>query len=370
MTMPSPYGDDKVEVYTQKPPEALLQLLSAHLPRSLSLLRRLQFTKFPGGVTEHARILYASDTALPSAPLNVSGVTTSAMEHHHPFTAAYLDISRGPETQLWMYSTLERCSNNKDSEDGGDEKEEENHRQKALRHTVSILRTVRRLRDEYAAVPSQSSPLGPFVLAGTLSEALRIALRDEVGVASSNVSPYDKWLLDARALPSPVGHEKTSLLDPGMRWGTVGREDIALVLSRSDVPRKDNCVQAGEEKEKQERGGVQYMDMETWADILAPESYRKTVKLLPSTAITLEDGTPIAWCFLGPDGSLSSLHCEEPYRGRGFAKAVAIKLLKDRLRDYGGDDSTLFCAEVAQDNASSQGVCKSLGGKIGWAVSW
>ncbi|KAK8035913.1 hypothetical protein PG991_001986 [Apiospora marii] len=318
--MPSPYGDDKVEVYTQKPPEALLQLLSAHLPRSLSLLRRLQFTKFPGGVTEHARILYASDTALPSAPLNVSGVTTSAMEHHHPFTAAYLDISRGPETQLWMYSTLERCSNNKDSEDGGDEKEEENHRQKALRHTVSILRTVRRLRDEYAAVPSQSSPLGPFVLAGTLSEALRIALRDEVGVASSNVSPYDKWLLDARALPSPVGHEKTSLLDPGMRWGTVGREDIALVLSRSDVPRKE-----------------------------------KTVKLLPSTAITLEDGTPIAWCFLGPDGSLSSLHCEEPYRGRGFAKAVAIKLLKDRLRDYGGDDSTLFCAEVAQDNASSQG---------------
>ncbi|KAK8087982.1 GNAT family protein, partial [Apiospora hydei] len=83
----------------------------------------------------------------------------------------------------------------------------------------------------------------------------------------------------------------------------------------------------------------------------------------------LEDGTPISWCFLGPDASLSSLHCEEPYRGRGYAKAVATKLIKDHLKDYGGDDSTLCCAEVASNNPSSQGVCKSLDGKIGWAVS-
>ncbi|KAK7969055.1 hypothetical protein PG988_008128 [Apiospora saccharicola] len=300
MAMPNPHSSDSVAVYTQNPPEDFLRLLSAHLPHSLSLLRRLQFTRFPGGVTEHARILYASDAPLPSPLNDVKGVAVAATEHHHPFTAAYLDISRGPETQMWMYSTLERCGHNSADRDEKTVKQ----RQDALGHAVSVLGTVRRLKDEYAAVPSHSSPLGPCVLVGTVSEALRTALQDEAGIASGNVSPYNKWLLDVRNLPPPADErEGRPLLDPGMRWGMVRSGDIPLVLSRSDVPRKD-------------------------------------------------------------------LHCEEPYRGRGFAKAVAVKLLKERLQDYGGEDSTLCCAEVAQDNSSSQGVCKSLGGKVGWTVSW
>ncbi|KAK7941234.1 uncharacterized protein PG986_013621 [Apiospora aurea] len=266
------------------------------------------FIKFPGGITEHARILYASDAALPS-PTNGTGVAAATrldtQNHYHSFTAAYLDISRGPETQMWMYSTLERY--------GSSEMEEKKEqRQRALHHTVSLLRAARRIREHHVATPSQSSPLGPCILAGTLNEALRIALRDESGVASSHVSLYDKWLLDVRGLPLVGNGKEEPLLEPGMRWGAVRREDIALVLSRSDVPRKDQ----------------------------------------------------------GPDASLSSLHCEESYRGRGYAKAVATKLIKDHLKDYGGGDSTLCCAEVASNNLSSQGVCKSLGGKIGWAVSW
>ncbi|KAK8087981.1 hypothetical protein PG997_002942 [Apiospora hydei] len=243
MSIPDGGGGGVIEIYTLQPPDALLQLLSAHLPHSLSLLRRLQFTKFPGGVTEHARILYASDAALPS-PTNGTGVTAATerdeqhQQCHHPFTAAYLDISRGPETQMWMYSTLERCG----SSSGGEvEQEKKEKRQKALHHAVSILRAARRIRDYHVATPSQSSPLGPCILAGTLSEALRIALRDEAGVASSHVSLYDKWLLDVRELPlvGNSGNSQTPLLEPGMRWGAVRREDIALVLSRSDVPRKE-----------------------------------------------------------------------------------------------------------------------------------
>ncbi|KAK8050634.1 gnat family protein, partial [Apiospora phragmitis] len=250
--------------------------------------------KVPRGVTEHARILYASDVALSSttvspAGLEEAGATSEDGHHrHHPFTAAYLDISRGPETQMWMYSTLERC--------GGDEMndEEERRRKKALRHAVSLLRAARRIRDECVATPAQSSPLGPCILAGTLSEALRTALRDEAGIAFSHASLYNKWLLDARELPPLAGgsDKATTLLEPGMRWGSVQR-------------------------------GI----------------YR--------------------W----PHASLSSLHCEEPYHGRGFAKAVAAKLIRDHLKDYGGDDSMLCYAEVAADNPSSQGVCKSLGGQ-------
>lgn len=96
--------------------------------------------------------------------------------------------------------------------------------------------------------------------------------------------------------------------------------------------------------------------------------YRRTVILLPSMAVYRDDGTPIAWAFLGPDSSLSSLHCEEEWRGKGFAKAVAVKIFRERLKEY--DDDGHCWADVAPDNPQSQRVCKSLGGKVAWTVSW
>ncbi|KAK8095789.1 Acetyltransferase [Apiospora kogelbergensis] len=332
--MPESRSDEGAKVYTQQSPEALSRLLSAHLPHSLALLRRLQFTKFPGGITEHARILYASDVTLspPPPPLD-PGVAPDeakaaavAMQVNYPFTAAYLDISRGPETQMWIYSTMERHGGR--SDDGGsgnihrDNNGDEKDRRTALRHTASILRAARRIRDDaVTGLGWSASPLGPCILAGSLSETLRTALRDEFKIAFPHVGLYDKWLLDVREMPS--------------------------LHADDDDARND----------KEEPG-------------LLEAGMRRTVKLLPSMGIMLENSTPIAWCFLGPDGSLSSMHCEGPYRGRGFAKAVVAKLLRHRLRDYGGDDSTLCCADVASDNLGSQGVCRSLGGTIGWTVSW
>lgn len=56
-----------VTVYTQ-PPEDLINLLQAHhRPYALPLLRRLRFTHFPGGITEHTRILFASAPGLKPA---------------------------------------------------------------------------------------------------------------------------------------------------------------------------------------------------------------------------------------------------------------------------------------------------------------
>ncbi|KAK6863903.1 hypothetical protein PG995_000431 [Apiospora arundinis] len=329
-------GDDAgVEIYTQKAPEALIRLLYEHLPHSLSLLRRLQFTKCPGGITEHARILYASDVALSSTLPGAGAAAGEAVatQASYPFTAAYLDISRGPETQMWMYSTLERSGLDGDNEDPPSNKED--NRQRALRHAVSILRTARRLLSAAVAASGWSaSPLGPCILAGTLNEALRVPLQDECGIVFPHVGLHDKWLFDVREVQF-ARHIEGARLGPGMRWGGVRGEDLPWVLSRSDVPRQE-----------------------------------RTVKLLPSTAVLLEDGTPIAWSFLGPDAGLSGLHCEELYRGRGIAKAVGAKIMQDHLQFYGGDDIKICVAEVALDNLSSQGVCKSLGGKIGWTCSW
>jgi hypothetical protein len=130
--------------------------------------------------------------------------------------------------------------------------------------------------------------------------------------------------------------------------------------------------------------------------------HRRTMKLLPSTALYLDDGTPVAWAFLGkkqahnglgeylvfhfcspcnrlinlvfdigPDSSLSSLHCEEPYRGKGIAKAVAVRALRDHLKNYVDDGQPAYgWADVAPDNVQSRGVCRSLKGKVKWQITW
>ncbi len=93
------------------------------------------------------------------------------------------------------------------------------------------------------------------------------------------------------------------------------------------------------------------------------------MKLLPSAAIRVPGTSdPIAWAFLGLDGSLKTLHCEEAYRGRGLAKAVALKLLHERSTMFSNDG--YGHADVGTGNLASQGVCKSLGGKVEWIDYW
>ena len=63
-----------------------------------------------------------------------------------------------------------------------------------------------------------------------------------------------------------------------------------------------------------------------------------------------------------------TLHVEEPYRGKGLAKTLARRLMRDHLKDFGDDG--WGAADVFVSNMKSQAVCKSLGGKLIWIVSW
>ncbi|TVY77902.1 hypothetical protein Focb16_v006353 [Fusarium oxysporum f. sp. cubense] len=64
----------------------------------------------------------------------------------------------------------------------------------------------------------------------------------------------------------------------------------------------------------------------------------------------------------------SLVHCEESFRRRGLAKTVSAKLLRNKTNSFGSDN--LAAADVAPDNTSSQGMCKSLNGSVHWAGSW
>jgi hypothetical protein len=154
---------------------------------------------------------------------------------------------------------------------------------------------------------------------------------------------YVKFLFKTSHLPTNVDAPE------GFRWGKIRQEDFALVRSRTSIPRQD-----------------------------------RTLAMLPSLALFpvmkegKEEAGPIAWAFLGPDGSLSSLHCEPEYRGKGFAKVLARKLFREG--GFGGevkhseqdevDGGRWAHADVAVDNLSSQGVCKGLGGEGAWNVVW
>ena len=95
-----------------------------------------------------------------------------------------------------------------------------------------------------------------------------------------------------------------------------------------------------------------------------------TLLRIPSVVIRSEkgDGKPIAWAFMGLDGTLMSLHVEEEYRRRGLAKVIACRVMGGHVGDYGDDG--WGAADVVVSNEKSQGVCRSVGGRVWWTLSW
>ncbi|KAI1368004.1 hypothetical protein F5Y08DRAFT_20181 [Xylaria arbuscula] len=374
-----------VTVYTT-PPETLVDVLRRSHPLvSLPLVRRLRFAAgFAGGITEHSRILWCSRIPLeeyyqghPSLPEEKEGeeeeegkgkgeeesggprVSRSSQYEQLAFAAAYLDFSRGPETELWLYSSMEARlsgevstttaqrdgSSSNDNDINGERERERERQREEIACAVALLREVKHQQDLYF-VPGSPRALErefPTVLVGNLNEVLRERLvAPGVGVDIVSTGLYDKWIFEIGKLPAVKlagdgpGDGDVDGDGDGSRWvwDVVRREHIPFTISRTKIPRRE-----------------------------------RTMKLLPSTALYSDDGTPVAWAFLGPDSSLSSLHCEEPYRGRGIAKAVAIRVLRDHLGDY-NDDAYYGWADVAPDNVQSQGVCKSLNGEPRWQISW
>jgi len=276
-------------------PEALISVLSEHLPGSLPLLRRLQFMNIKGGRTETSHIL-ASFKRDPG----------------RCFVAAYLDYSRGPETEIWIFSSLEKGE-----------------------HTVEeftlcedqIMALFRLCRDiEKNCTFDRETP--GIVLVGSLHETVLDVLREKKLVQMAT-GPHYKYIFEESRLPAC-----RPLPSGDLSWSTIQPTNIPLVLSRTEIPRKE-----------------------------------RTMLLLPSIAVSSKATTePIAWAFLGPDGSITSLHCEKDYRGQGLAKAVTVRLHREQLKAFSTDG--LGHADVSTQNLQSQGVCMSLGGQVVSQVYW
>lgn len=125
-------------------------------------------------------------------------------------------------------------------------------------------------------------------------------------------------------------------LPPGLHWGELTKEDFALVRSRTQIPRQD-----------------------------------RTLAVLPNLGIFTDSGQLISWAFVGLDASLTTLHVEAEWRGKGLAKAVTTKVFREKMEMFWDNGAEkLAHGYVIAGNKESEGMCRSLGGRSDWESYW
>ncbi|KAJ0121660.1 hypothetical protein J7T55_008827 [Diaporthe amygdali] len=317
-----------VTEFTAPVPQAEFGILKDHLPQSLALFRRLQFTHYPSGTSEHARYLFATDS--DGGP---NGGDRQGHANPRHFAAAYLDLSKGPETEMYFFSSLEDATDLTAVPD--DEVEHVLDLAVALFQRARLIAQAAASSGAYKLFRGASGASAGGVMVGGLHQPTYELLRERRGLTSSYWNPHDVWLFRLDRLPAlgegPVGLRAGDPGGQGLRWDVVRREDVPLIASRTKIPK----VEA-------------------------------TLMSEPSVGVRDAAEALVAWGFIGVAGTLSTLHVEEPYRGKGMAKAVATKV----LREHSFGDDGWSSADVHIDNVQSQGVCKGLGGEKGWRTCW
>ena len=249
-------------------PEIEFGRLRGHLPQSLPLLRRIQFTHFPQGTTEHARYFVARDGDGVIDGGDRQGQPPPSQPH---FAAAYLDLSKGPETEMYLYTTLE------DAKDLAAVPDDEVER--VLDLAVALLQRGKIAAQEVMRSGAFKLARGAGFLVGGLHQPTYELLCSRRGLTSSYWNPHHAWLFRLERLPAlPGGSEDGPV--PELRWDVVRRDDVPLIASRTYIPK----IEA-------------------------------TLMSEPSVGVRDATGTLVAWGFIGVAGTLSTLHVE--VRGPG-----------------------------------------------------
>jgi hypothetical protein len=188
--------------------DSLDSLLQTRLPYSLPLLRRIQQARARGLLTPQARVVFVSENDIATS---ASRTGDEAVK----FTATYVDVSFGPETQMWLFSTLEAEDPSTIDED------------LYKSHLDAIVASISSLARSYG----RPLTYGSAVLLGSLHTSVRKLLADKIEGRATGF--YDKWLFRGEDLPEADGGE----LEEGMAWDVPGESDLQLAVSRTDIPR-------------------------------------------------------------------------------------------------------------------------------------
>jgi len=188
-------------------PELVLKVLKQHLPYSLPTLRRIQFMETPGGYkTSNSHILSTFDTEAPGKN----------------FLIAFLDFSRGPDTELWLYSSLENPAT-----PGDDAVCEE--------QVLRLLARVRKIEGNYEA---QRVTPGILLIGSIHTRVFKILQKHSL--VKSQTSEHFKFLFRVKDLP--LGRA----LPDGLSWSEVRPSDMPLILSRTPIPYQESVSPFGQ----------------------------------------------------------------------------------------------------------------------------
>jgi hypothetical protein len=159
---------------------------------------------------------------------------------------------------------------------------------------------------------------------------------EALGVAATHILPImpnHTFIFPLSALPPPTS------LPPTLRWGKLLPIHFPLVRSRTEIARQDF-----------------------------------TLARLPNLAIfpvSPADAAPVAWAFVGLDGSLTTLHTEAPFRRMGLARALTAKLFIEEMSQFWEEGVERFAhGNVAVGNEASARMCRQLGGRDVGEVFW
>ncbi|GAB1744113.1 hypothetical protein NU219Hw_g1273t1 [Hortaea werneckii] len=348
--------------------DAALRALRPHIPTSIPLYRRLQFGRFfPDTLLFTNLDLGATSTPLETPVANGTDAGSQPNDHHRhedPWLIAFVDRTCRPETEVWIYGSWED-SPPAPSPSSSSPTETQAEWQAIDNLVAELVRACRDLpvsrslhqdildaqqTQQQAENTDATKPPNPFASArlptiqlwGAIhTTTANILERLDVLASTSQVTSTaanHTFIFDVPSLPPPPA------LPEGLEWGEVRREDFALIRSKSEIPRWD-----------------------------------RTMASLPSLAIypaaghggSSDDGAPVAWAFIGLDTSVTTLHVEPEWRGRGLGKAVTTKLFKrDMQRFWEEGVQRLAHGYVVVGNKASEGMMRGLGGMDMWKCYW
>ncbi|PGH14995.1 hypothetical protein AJ79_02675 [Helicocarpus griseus UAMH5409] len=414
-------------IYPHSDTHSLLTLLSLHLPYSGPLLRLLQH-----------HLVYPSKTAHILATFPQS----SAPGPPSPWLIAYIDIYVDNETQVVLYSSLEAETRVPAAklQNGSAEPSFRNgnelsrlamepdtaiqvqaqllclcsYIQKQLippyiaflesqsnGHNNKETPCLSQKNHSFSPKPLEKIPAHPptaFKI-GSLHSGIRDLLLATVTdpekvpahIPKIRYMPHDQSVymkyLFRRSTYDPPGEKRVGAppsdssdvtaansLPPGYRFHNVDglrgvqERHLDLVISRTSIPRLKEMMREMPSVAIYHDGG--FVDASS-----------NNTKPSPESTGPHNDGTdqsPIAWAFLGRDGSLSSLHVEEEHRGRGLAMILGKEVMKMGMgqggvftsESYGGNDEGWAFGDVNLKNAASRRVMEKMGGEEGWTTHW
>ncbi|KAH8172376.1 FR47-like protein [Sarocladium implicatum] len=315
---------DVTNVFTKLPlPSRAIDLLQSRLPNSLPLLRRLQSASQDADATSAYRIVLVTRSEITSFGPLKPGIREFRRAKHDgnltlpsldvPFTMAFVEFGTRPDTQMWIYSTFEDIPQDEHLE----------HADMYRYQMREVVQELKNLRLEYEGVCA----FGQAVLLGSAHSRVMALLKGYNRYDPEKAGTYDKWLFRLEDVPKPAD------LPEGMTWAESDEEVCKLAISKATVP----------------------LPLETLVSA-------------PSLCIKAADNTPVCWGFLAPDGSLVYLHCIESHRQKGLAKSLVSKLFVEKTSEFGTE--RWASADVHPENAASQALCRSLGGRKVWKSSW